>query len=977
VGDRGDERTVKDGTSQLQTLLADRYRIEHELGRGGMATVYLARDIKHDRPVALKVLHPELAASMGSERFLREIQMAARLQHPHILSVHDSGEAAGLLWFTMPYVEGESLRGRLEREHQLPLDDALRISHEAARALDYAHRHGVVHRDIKPENILLTNDGDTLVADFGIGRAIGTSSQDERLTETGVVVGTAAYMSPEQAAGEREIDGRSDVYSLGVVLYEMLAGEPPFTGPTTQAIIARRFSETPRPIRPIRATVPQQLEDVVMSALERLPADRPATAAAFGDALESARGVRSLTQPRRSSRSGLKWMVIAAGVVLMAGLIATMLRSRADSTPKLDASLLSVAPFDVLDSKLGLWREGMVDLLSRNLDGAGPLRTVSPTVVVRRWSGRGDPASAGDLARRTGAGLAVYGSLVGAGRDSVRLRATLLDVVKGTAVEEWDLRDASDRVDRLTDSLTIRILQALGRSGPLGTLRVAGVGSTNLSAIKAFLQGEQQFRRSNWDSALSHYERAIQLDSTFPLALRRVSAVLGWVRTGYDSLSTAYALRAGALNHGLAPRDSVLLVQDSLMAALFKAGPLGRLADTTWAPQISRLFATQALATSRYPDDPETWFYAGEAYAHFGRFVGKTREEQLHAFDRAIALDSAFAPSYIHPVELSAVEGPAAMRRYLRPYLALDPRDLNADGLRLVSAVVDSGPLSNLKDRVASLTPNGMFVAFLALSYLADTAEVSTDVVRYMAGHTGGGPVPNDSAFARRQLGRNLVTRGHLRAGYQAFGPRLDLQFTEAALINAVPAESVDAALREGFAKRFDGSLSVAYLWWARQRDTASLRAAVARAESMVHSSSQGNPNVARYLARSAGAYLALARGDTSAALDGFLALPVPDCPACYYDRLTTAQLLLHRRRYQDAWQMLQAEAPGPTNAPMLSGVMWRLLRGRAAEEIGEKDRAIQSYGWVAGMWRNADPELRPYVKEARDGLARLTAEPK
>ena len=279
---------MNDYSARLNAALVGRYQVERELGRGGMATVYLARDLRHERLVALKVLHPELASALGPERFLREIRTVARLQHPHILSVHDSGEAAGLLWFTMPFVEGESLRDRLRREHQLPLDVAVRVAHEAARALDYAHRHGVIHRDIKPENILLTSDGDTLVADFGIGRAVGAGDPEDRLTETGVVVGTPAYMSPEQGAGERELDGRTDVYSLGVVLYEMLAGEPPFTGPTAQAILARRFTEAPRPIHTVRDTVPQELEQIVMRALARLPADRFATAGSFVEALDTA-----------------------------------------------------------------------------------------------------------------------------------------------------------------------------------------------------------------------------------------------------------------------------------------------------------------------------------------------------------------------------------------------------------------------------------------------------------------------------------------------------------------------------------------------------------------------------------------------------------------------------------------------------------------------------------------------------------------
>ena len=268
---------------RLQVALADRYRIDGEIGAGGMATVYLAQDLRHDRKVALKLLRPELSAVIGAERFLAEIKLTANLQHPHILGLHDSGEADGLVFYVMPYVEGESLRDRLSRERQLPVDDAVRIATEVATALDYAHRHGVVHRDIKPENILM-HDGRALVADFGIALA-ASKAGGNRMTETGMSLGTPHYMSPEQAMGEREITARSDVYALGVVLYEMLTGDPPFTGSTAQAVVARVLTEAPRPILPQRHTIPPEVEAAVLTALEKLPADRFGTAAEFADAL--------------------------------------------------------------------------------------------------------------------------------------------------------------------------------------------------------------------------------------------------------------------------------------------------------------------------------------------------------------------------------------------------------------------------------------------------------------------------------------------------------------------------------------------------------------------------------------------------------------------------------------------------------------------------------------------------------------------
>ncbi|MEZ0336076.1 MAG: serine/threonine-protein kinase, partial [Gemmatimonadales bacterium] len=312
---------------KVREALAERYTIERELGRGGMGIVYLARDLRHDRPVALKILLPEFAARSSSQRFQREIHFAAQLQHPHILTVLDSGKVdeheAGVrqLWFTMPFVEGESLRDRLRREGRLPMEDALRITTEAARALDYAHQHGVIHRDVKPENILLTRDSTTLVADFGIARAVGT---DDGLTRTGVPIGTPAYMSPEQT-DDQEVDARADLYSLAVVLYEMLAGKPPFVGRSVHAIVAKRLAEPTPSVRAVRETVPASVDEAIQKAMAPEPADRFATAAEFTEALRTPgpqeASLATVVPTPPAEPAPQRRRVSAAAVTLVAGLL--------------------------------------------------------------------------------------------------------------------------------------------------------------------------------------------------------------------------------------------------------------------------------------------------------------------------------------------------------------------------------------------------------------------------------------------------------------------------------------------------------------------------------------------------------------------------------------------------------------------------------------------------------------------------------
>jgi predicted Ser/Thr protein kinase len=378
---------VADTSTQLAEALRNHYVLERALGRGGMAMVYLARDLKHDRSVALKVLLPELASSLGPDRFQREIKLAARLQHPHILSVYDSGEAAGQLWFTMPFIDGESLRDRLRREHRLPLEEALRITQEATQALEYAHKHGVVHRDIKPENLLLTKDGNTLVADFGIARALGG---DEHLTQTGSSMGTPAYMSPEQANGEQALDARTDLYSLACVLYEMLAGEPPFTGSTAAAIVAKWFTEPIPSVRAIRPDVPEGVDLSIRRALAQSASDRFATTAEFVRALQGAPSgfppvaapvaMPSPAAPRRRRAAP----VAAAGLwlgVLIAGSLFAWRRTHAGASEGTGPKVLAVLPFENLgDSADAYFTDGVTEAVR------GKLARVAGLEVIARGS---------------------------------------------------------------------------------------------------------------------------------------------------------------------------------------------------------------------------------------------------------------------------------------------------------------------------------------------------------------------------------------------------------------------------------------------------------------------------------------------------------------------------------------------------------------------------------------------------------------
>jgi eukaryotic-like serine/threonine-protein kinase len=633
--------------ADLQAALADRYRIEHELGRGGMAMVYRAHDLRHDRPVALKVLRPELAAALGPERFLRETKLTARLQHPHILPLFDSGEANGQLWYVMPYVEGESLRTRLARERQLPLEDALRITCNVLAALSYAHSQGVVHRDIKPENILLEGE-EAVVADFGVARA-ADAAVDDRLTETGLALGTPAYMSPEQSAGERVLDGRSDIYAVGCVLYEMLAGEPPFTGPTAQAILSKRFSAPIPSVRTVREGVPDRTDKAITRALARVPADRFATAADFARALSAeshadersdsrtlaaraAKHPHTLAYPIVSSRRFHRVVLTSLGtLVLIVGGWAIM-RRLAAPVPAASPTRLAVLPFSTSgSSKIAYLADGMVDLLSRNLNGAGDLRTIDPGSVLTAAAraGRGAPSTKTGraLARRLRAGLYVLGSAHAVG-GRLRIQAELYsdaDTAEGAlarATAEGDTTQLFQLVDRLSADL----LAGRGRGLSSRLMQSAALTTHSLEALKAYLRGEQNLRGGDgkFDSAIAGFQRAVAEDSTFALAYYRLGVAAGWAkRPGISGPATERALVLGAR---LDDRDRRLL---SAFAA-FQRGA----ADA--AEQQYRTILRD------YPDDLEAEFQLADLLQQYNPPRGRPIAEAREPFDHVLAQDPGF-----------------------------------------------------------------------------------------------------------------------------------------------------------------------------------------------------------------------------------------------------------------------------------------------------------------------------------------------
>jgi len=636
-------KTMTD-TARLTAALAGRYAIERELGAGGMATVYLARDLKHDRDVALKVLRPELAAVLGAERFLQEIHISARLDHPHILTLIDSGECDGFVWYVLPYVRGESLREKLTREKQLSLEEAVRIATQVASALDYAHRHGLIHRDIKPENILL-HEGEAVVADFGIALAVREAG-GPRLTESGLSLGTPQYMSPEQATGGRELDVRSDVYSLAAVVYEMLAGEPPHTGPTAQAVIAKLLTERPTRIRTVRDTVPEGIDTAVAKALAKVPADRFGGAAEFATALAVPGAGPGAGWPRRR-------MVVAAslaGAVALAALAVLWHPWRRPARAALamaDVASVAVLPFENLTgSPNDLYlSDGMTEEVIGQLAQVPGLKVISRTSTEAL---KGAHLTLRQIADTLGVRHILEGSVRHAG-NRIRVAVDLIDAT--TDAHVWasrydrDLTDLFGVQDEIARHVADSLVSAVGIRRALSRLP----RTVHPGAYEAYLIGRSLMYRRTREGlrgAREQFERAIAQDSAYAPAYAGLASVYQlWVVYAYSGVDL-YEADGRAV--AMANRAIVL---DSDLAEGYAAR--GRATMGAWAPaQGIAVDFKRALELRPNSPDVHQW-YAG-FLARQGRY-----DEGLAEAERAVALDPV-APG----VRIAFSQAALAGRRY-------------------------------------------------------------------------------------------------------------------------------------------------------------------------------------------------------------------------------------------------------------------------------------------------------------------------
>lgn len=927
----------------LQRILDPAYRLERELEGGGMSRVFLASDTRLGRQVVVKALPPELASRASAARFQREIAVTVQLEHPHIIPIITAGAHDELLYYITPYIAGETLQERIAKAGRLSFKEAMPLLAEIADAIGFAHARGIVHRDLKPANILLAH-GHVRIADFGIARALDEAAV-KRLTRPGSGVGTTGYMPPEQLAGA-DVDARADVYALAVVAYEMLTGELPAAQVPEQGRRRRSQSQVKLP-----ADVPDETWFAISRGLAAHAEDRFANATEFGKAI--------IQRPKKRL-----WRVAAVGVATLALIVAALFFG--DRLPLLspapvaglDSNMVVVVPFDVIGADPAFARAVPGGLVSF-LDGAGPLRAMwmRPSSAPN-GGGAITSAELASLAVSAKARYAISGHVSGVGKDSLRVLIDLVDARRGQTIAPIEARSSIDGAGRLTDSLTVRILGRIGEYQPVGAVRAAPLASGSMSALWWYLRGERFLRENNRDSAAAAYVEAQRIDSTSPIGLRRLRTILRGLRSEWDSTSMAYAVRAGALNHGLGPRDSMLVLADSLYGAIIRE-PY----SAQRVARVRRWHAVLDAASRAYPFDAETQYERGEARFHLGDVVGMPEDSALASFEAAIRLDPGYASPYFHAVQLAVRHRTADSAAVLvRRYLRIKPQDATYQlALTLLTHPPDNAPAAGM---AAALSFTDVRRAAYLLEFWSDPHGLYRSLLVRAMDEARKSNVPGTVERQAPVLMELAALHGWLGLARDFSSSMVadSVPHEYAALANASPGMNTAAAEKfaEWLSKGDVFRVAHATSWWYAQRDAASLERARRLADAR-NAATDGDPrsaSMAQYLAQSSRAYIEALTGDAERAIDRFAALPDSLCAGlCVADQLTRATLLTLRHRGAQAAQVLDAHRPS-LSYPSILEIAWHRSRARAAEAMADSTTARLQDGIVAQLWRTADSPL-------------------
>ena len=980
---------------RVQASLGESYRLERELGGGGMSRVFVAHDTRLGRQVVVKVLSPDLAAGVNSERFHREILVAAQLQHPHIVPVLSAGETDGLPYFTMPYVAGESLRRRLEGNKPLPLVDAVAVLRDVARALAYAHEHGVVHRDIKPDNVLIAG-GAAAVTDFGIAKALSSSRTfhgDENLTRVGNSLGTPAYMAPEQVAADPNADHRIDIYSFGAMAYELLTGATPFHGRPPHAVLSAHLAEAPPPLDERAPNAPPTLVALVMKCLAKNPADRPQTAEEIVRALERIDLSGDWRAPsvakRGASRRRTTAIIAAAIVAVVAGgwLVREQLRDR---TPPPNRDMVAVVPFRVAsaDPALHYLREGMLDLLAAKLTGEGGMRATDPRLLLDAWRKAGGSETqelsredALALARHLGAGQLLLGDVVGTPNRLV-LTASLLGSSRGDSLARLSVEGPPDSLAWLVDRLAARLL---AETSAEGAARAASLTSTSLPALRAYLDGQAKVRRADVMGAAKDFERALAADSTFALAalgLRLASSWYGDPTLQQRGLEIAWRERAR-----LAQRDRMLL--DAI------AGP--RYPE---APTMYELLEARERYVAYAADRADAWYLLGDHIFHYGWVlnVPNPEERALESFRRASEIDSTYVVGYLHALPLALTLGDTAgARRFERLRLAADTSSYWVGLHRWHEAWV-SGDTASARSVSDSLDLSQYVYAMDQLVFygglgVPDTRRAIDTALKKATNELQRRGLERVAHDFEMVAGRPAAALEHLDASADS---ARDINVPVLKVRDALIADGDTAAALEGVrqlavwdagpvssdsVRRISQRAATRVLepWRLSRGDTSQTRRSIARLRELTRTLTgarriDAEVEIAAIEAMHADVTRSANLRAATMRLDSLLR--VLDYASTNVGRASFANLVATRllekigdtrvalaaaRRRSDAWAQ---------NNPYLATQLRE--QGRLAAIAGEREEAIRSYRHYLRLRADAEPTLRPQVEAVRQELMKL-----